>query len=64
MAYEHKPGSFTLFRKEKTKETQPDYSGTGKDLQGNEIEVAGWLKESAKGKFLSCVFKQKQARNE
>ena len=61
MAFEHKPGSFSLFKNDrKTADNQPDYKGPGKDLQGNEIEVAAWLKDGGKGKFMSCSFKVKE----
>ena len=63
MAYEHKPGSFSLFKNEKkTAENHPDYRGEGVDIGGTAIEVAAWLKTSAKGKFMSCTFKPKQER--
>lgn len=59
MAYEHKPGTFTLFKNAKDgNESRPDYRGEGKDLAGNAIEVAAWIKEG-KSKFLSCTFKAK-----
>jgi hypothetical protein len=59
MAYEHKPGTFSLFKNEKTKDTQPDYKGEGKDMDGNAIEVAAWLKQGKESKFMSCTFKAK-----
>jgi len=64
MAYEHKPGTFSLFKNDKGgNEARPDYRGEGKDLQGKSIEVAAWLKEGSKGKFMSCTFKLAQVRN-
>ena len=58
MAYEHKPGTFSLFKNDKGENaSRPDYRGEGKDLAGKPIEVAAWLKDSAKGKFMSCTFK-------
>jgi len=63
MAFEHKPGSFSLFRNEHKKAgNHPDYKGEGKDLDGKPIEVAAWTKKGAKGDFLSCTFKPKAAR--
>ena len=63
MAYEAKPGSFSLFKNQyKDADNKPDYKGDGKDLDGNVIEVAAWLKEGANGKFMSCTFKLKEAR--
>lgn len=62
MAYEHKPGSFTLFKNDKgDNDRRPDYRGEGKDEAGNDIEVAGWIRKSDKGSFLSCTMKAKQA---
>ncbi len=63
MSFEHRPGTFTLFKNEKrTADNQPNYRGEGKDLQGNAIEVAAWLKDGSKGKFMSCSFKVKSDR--
>jgi len=63
MAYEAKPGTFSLFKNQnKQKETHPDYSGDGKDLDGNEIYVSAWLKDGKNGKFMSCSFKPKEAK--
>jgi len=62
MAFEHRPGTFTLFKNDqKGNDKAPFYRGTGKDLSGNDIEVAAWLKEGGKGKFMSCTFKLKEA---
>jgi len=58
MAYEHKPGSFSLFKNDKgDNDKRPDYRGDGLDLEGNPIEVAAWIKEGKKGKFMSCTIK-------
>ena len=55
MAYEQKPGDFTLNKNDfKTEDRHPDYKGRGLDLKGNPIEVAAWLKTGPKGKFMSC----------
>lgn len=63
MAYAHKPGTFSLFKNDrKEKDTHPDYKGLGKDADGNDIEVAAWLKDGTKGKFMSCTFKAREAR--
>ena len=63
MSYEHKPGSFSLFKNDKKgNEKAPDYRGPGKGLDGSEIEVAAWLKDGAKGKFMSCSFKVKDRK--
>jgi hypothetical protein len=63
MAYEAKPGTFSLFKNQnKQKDTHPDYSGDGKDFDGNEIYVSAWLKDGKNGKFMSCSFKLKDAK--
>jgi hypothetical protein len=60
MAYEHKPGTFSLFKNDKGgNDKRPDYRGDGKDMQGKDIEVAAWLREGTKGKYMSCSFKAK-----
>ena len=66
MAYEHKPGSFTLFKNSKKADgsNQPDYTGTGKDRDGSDIDVSAWIKESGNGgKFMSCAFKDKWVKS-
>jgi hypothetical protein len=58
MAFQHKPGSFTLFKNDKgDNDKRPDYRGEGLDLNGKPIEVAAWIKEGNKGKYMSCTFK-------
>ena len=65
MAFEHKPGTFSLFKNDrKTADNHPDYRGEGKDLQGHSIEVAAWLKQGTKGKFMSCSFKPARVRED
>lgn len=62
MAFEHKPGTFTLFKNtHKKQDNHPDYRGEGKDAAGNPIEVAAWIKEGSNGgKFMSCKFGPKR----
>ena len=61
MAYEHKPGTFSLFKNDKQgNEKRPDYTGEGIDAEGNAIRVSAWLKDGAKGKFMSCRIEPKQ----
>ncbi|GAC1610292.1 MAG: hypothetical protein NVS3B3_18690 [Aquirhabdus sp.] len=63
MAYEAKAGSFSLFKNDrKEKDSHPDYRGDGKDLNGNDVWVSAWLKDSAKGKFMSCSFQLKEQK--
>jgi hypothetical protein len=60
MAYEHKPGTFSLFKNDrKESDRHPDYKGDGMDNDGNAIWVSAWLKDGAKGKFMSCQIKRK-----
>ena len=60
MAYEAKPGTFSLFKNDKKEsDKHPDYRGDGKDADGNAIWVSAWLKEGKSGKFMSCSFKLK-----
>jgi len=62
MAFEHKPGSFSLFKNDKQgNEKRPDYTGDGMSLDGKHIKVSAWLKDGAKGKFMSCKFEEKTA---
>lgn len=58
--FEHKPGSFSLFKNKWKNEgdNKPDYKGRGKDLDGNDVEVAAWLRDGKDGgsRWLSCKF--------
>ena len=64
MAYEAKPGSFSLFKNDrKEKDTHPDYKGDGKDLDGNPVWVLAWLKDGSKGKFMSCTLELKKQQS-
>jgi hypothetical protein len=57
MAYEQKPGDFTLFKNDKEgNEKRPDYTGNGLGLDGSRIKVSAWLKQGKSGKFMSCRF--------
>ncbi len=53
MAYEQRPGSGTLFRNETDNPKAPAYKGELCLEDGRVIRLAGWVKEGAKGKFLS-----------
>ena len=55
MAFEAKPGSFSLFKNDrKEKDTHPDYKGDGVTLDGTAVWISAWLKEGKNGKFMSC----------
>ena len=65
MAYEAKPGTFSLFKNDKKEsDKHPDYRGDGKDADGNAIWVSAWLKEGKSGKFFSLSVKPKEAKHE
>lgn len=60
MAFEHRPGQFTLFKNDKDgNEKRPDYDGDGLDPFGKPIKVSAWIKEGKKGKFMSCNIQYK-----
>ncbi len=52
--FQQKPGTGALFRSDKEgNESRPDYKGDLTLENGDKIRIAGWLKDGAKGKFLS-----------
>jgi hypothetical protein len=54
MAFELKPGAFSLFKNDKkTKETQPDWKGSIKLPDGSEFWFDAWTKQGTKGEFIS-----------
>lgn len=60
MAYEQRPGQFSLFKNDKEgNDKRPDYKGDGMDLNGNLVRVSAWLRDGSKGKFMSCKFELK-----
>jgi hypothetical protein len=62
MAFELRNGSGSLFRNnEKKNASAPDYTGTLKDHAGKSWRLAGWLKDSSKGKFLSISMSEQTA---
>ena len=52
MSYEHKANTGTLFPNNKKADTHPDYKGKIK-VGEVEFELAGWVKKTDKGQFLS-----------
>lgn len=56
---ETKTNTGAIFKNDKkTKETQPDYRGKV-NVNGKEMEIALWFKESSKGtKYFSCSFSE------
>lgn len=57
MSYELQDNSGSLFRNNKKQDgdKQPDYRGSAK-VNGVEKEIAAWVKQGAKGTFLSIKF--------
>lgn len=56
--FTQKDGSGILFKNDrKTKETQPDYSGSI-TVDGKKRSIAGWIKQGKKGPFMSLAVKE------
>ena len=56
--FEIKNNSGSLFKNNKTKETQPDYRGKV-NVNGKDMEVSLWVKESKTGtKYFSASFQE------
>lgn len=54
MAYEMRPGTFSIFPNDKkTKDTQPDWKGSIKLPNGEEFWFDAWNKQGTKGGFIS-----------
>ena len=56
------PNSGSISKNErKTEDKHADISGSA-NIEGVDYWVSGWLKEGAKGKFYSLLFKPKEAK--
>jgi len=63
MAYQQKPGQGVLFRNDrKDSDRHPDYRGQATDENGNEYWLSGWIKDGARGKFLSLALQRKDGQ--
>ena len=59
MNFEQRDNSGILFKNDrKAKEAQPDYQGECK-IGGKKYNMAAWLKDGKKGKFMSFSFTEK-----
>lgn len=63
MAYEHKPGSGSMFKNDKkTSDSHPDYKGDGMAPDGTMVWLDAWIKKpEGKKPFLSVSIKPKQS---
>ena len=62
MSREQRDNSGAVFKNErKTQDNHPDRTGSAM-IGGVEYWVSGWLKEGAKGPFLSLAFKRKDEK--
>jgi hypothetical protein len=63
MAYEPKDGSGVLFKNDKEgNESRPDYKGNIL-INGVEYELASWIKDGKKGKFMSLSAKVRERKD-
>ena len=61
MAYERKEGDISIFKNEKTKDSQPDYTGSAL-INGQLMRVALWVMEGSKGKFFAGKIQEERQR--
>jgi len=54
---ETKNNSGVLFTNQKKADNQPDWKGKV-NVNGKDMEVAGWVKEGKNGKYISLSFKE------
>ena len=60
--YQQKDGQGALFKNDKGgNEARPDYRGSV-TINGTEYELAAWIKDGQKGKFMSLSAKPKEDR--
>jgi len=52
--FQHKTGYGSLFKNQKKLTSKsPDYQGKGCTESGEQVNIAGWVREGKKGKYLS-----------
>lgn len=61
--FQPKDGTGLLFRNERKEDgsSHPDYTGNA-TINGQPLDIAGWIKQGKKGKFLSLSFKPPRER--
>jgi hypothetical protein len=60
--FQHKELSGSVFRNDrKTQPNQPDYRGDCL-IDGKQWWISGWIKEGARGKWMSLAFSAKEPR--
>jgi len=66
MAYEARPGDFSLFKNEKkVTDKHPDYTGSGIAHDGTECWISAWVKRpEGKKPFFSIRIEAKEAKAE
>ncbi len=57
--YDNKNSGVLFKNSRKTEDRHPDYTGSYTDAEGNEFFLDAWIRESAKGKFMSLRTKPK-----
>ena len=56
MAYEHKPGTGSIFKvDDKKSENYPDYRGKIVLKDGTKQDIALWVKDTERGKYFSAA---------
>lgn len=62
--FKHKENTGTLFRQDKGgNEKRPDYRGV-LNVEGRDLELAGWVREGKSGKFLSLKVQEPRKRED
>lgn len=62
MAYDNEK-SGVLFKNDQKEGKQPDYRGKC-EIEGKAYEIAAWIREGEKGKFMSLKFQEPRQKQE